>query len=189
MSKLRSDSLWNELTPEQWETLESWLFDENIGYKEAHERILKEWGLTRSISGLARFYRHCAEERAVGGMPETLEAVRRINETGASLDELRNSTLKIMSKRFFEQALEAKDLKQLTALGRLMNESEEREIRRQRVALARDRWEFDAAKAALKALPQLNDFSQEEEQRDLARIEALKRTLFGKEVDLIENSR
>ena len=43
MSKLRSDSAWSKLTAEQRETLEGWLFEENIGYKEALERAQKEF--------------------------------------------------------------------------------------------------------------------------------------------------
>jgi len=41
MSKLRSDSKWNELTAEQRDTLEGWLFEENVSYREALERLQK----------------------------------------------------------------------------------------------------------------------------------------------------
>ena len=37
-------------------------------------------------------------------------------------------------------------------------------------------------------MPKLNEFAQEEEQRDLARVEAIKRALFGREVDFIEEN-
>ena len=42
--KFRPDSVWNELTDEQWQTLESWLFEENITYREASEDGLKKNG-------------------------------------------------------------------------------------------------------------------------------------------------
>jgi hypothetical protein len=32
MRKMRDNSTWKQLTSEQRETLESWLFDENLGY-------------------------------------------------------------------------------------------------------------------------------------------------------------
>ena len=184
--KFRGDSVWNELTDEQWQTLESWLFEENITYREACERLEKEWGLKRSIVNVCRFYKHCARERAVDQMATAMETAQQINNTAISMDELRVATLKVMRRRLFEQSIEANDPKELSTLGRLMNQYEEREIQRGRLALARERWEFKASQAAIKAMPNLNEFAQEEEQRDLARVEAIKRALFGREVDFIE---
>ena len=63
MGKMRADSAWSKLTAEQRETLEGWLFDENIGYKEALERAQKEFGITSSLSSLADFYQRRARER------------------------------------------------------------------------------------------------------------------------------
>jgi hypothetical protein len=36
---MRDDSTWNRLTAEQREKLESWLFDENLGYAETLVRV------------------------------------------------------------------------------------------------------------------------------------------------------
>ena len=57
MRKMRDDSTWNQLTPEQRETLEGWLFDENLGYVETLERVQKEFGLEATIASLGRYYR------------------------------------------------------------------------------------------------------------------------------------
>ena len=151
MSKLRADSLWNQLTPEQRHTLEGWLLDENITYQAALDRVKQEWGLDRTYSSVVRFYRHCAKNRAINGMHGVISTVREISRTGADLAELRSSTQKIISKRLFEQSINADNLKELAVLGKIVCATEEREIRRQRLALARERWQFNAAKAALKA--------------------------------------
>jgi hypothetical protein len=50
MRKMRDDSTWNRLTPEQRETLESWLFDENLGYAKTLERVQKEFGVEATIA-------------------------------------------------------------------------------------------------------------------------------------------
>src|SRR5580698_9461278 len=63
MNKLRTDSVFSQLTPEQVETLEGWLFEENLGYKEALERVRQEFNVTGSLSGLRRFYRRLTMER------------------------------------------------------------------------------------------------------------------------------
>jgi len=65
MSKIRCDSIWNGLTPEQRQTLEHWLFVENMGYKEASERAQKEWGVTGSSVSVGRFYRRVERERVL----------------------------------------------------------------------------------------------------------------------------
>src|SRR5579884_748877 len=64
MSKIAaSDSKWAGLTEEQRDTLEGWLFEENITYREALERAEKEFGITASIASIARLYQKMADER------------------------------------------------------------------------------------------------------------------------------
>ena len=65
MSKMRSDSTWNQLTPEQRETLETWLFDENLGYAETVERVRREFGLQATTLSVGRFRRRRAAERQI----------------------------------------------------------------------------------------------------------------------------
>jgi len=64
MRKMREDSTWSLLTPEQRETLEGWLFEENLGYAKTLERVQKEFGVTATMASLGRFYRRRARERA-----------------------------------------------------------------------------------------------------------------------------
>jgi hypothetical protein len=51
MNKLRSESVFSQLTPEQVETLEGWLFEENLSYKEALERVQNEFRVEASLRG------------------------------------------------------------------------------------------------------------------------------------------
>jgi hypothetical protein len=55
LGKLRCDSTWAALTPEQREMLEGWLFEENLGYTEVLERAQKEFGITGTKMSLTRF--------------------------------------------------------------------------------------------------------------------------------------
>ena len=73
MNKLRNDSVFSQLTPEQVELLEGWLFEENLGYKEALERVEKEFQVKGSLSGLRRFYRRLALERSREDLVEMAE--------------------------------------------------------------------------------------------------------------------
>jgi len=69
----------------------------------------------------------------------------------------------------------------LTAVGRLLSESEWTEIQRLRLALARERFEFRSSKAALEQLSKLEEMDQEDMEREEARVQAIKLRLFGKD--------
>ncbi|HZV34372.1 MAG TPA: hypothetical protein VFB72_07315 [Verrucomicrobiae bacterium] len=182
MRKLRSDSCWKDLSPEQWETLEGWLLDENISYREAQERLSSEWGLTRSLSSLVRLRKYCAKTRAINGMRETMKAAEKVNESGANLEALRDSVRRVLSRRYFEQAASGENLKELAVVGRLLSESENREIRRERLAFARERWQFRVTKEAMKALPMLDEWKKQAEEMEEKRMEELRIKLFGKKL-------
>ena len=88
MSKMRSDCVFSKLTPEQAELLESWLFEENLSYKDALERAQKEFGIGGSLTGLRRFYGRLAKER---GRESLTEAMSMCVEAAALGD---NATLR-----------------------------------------------------------------------------------------------
>jgi hypothetical protein len=79
MSKMRSDSTWNQLTPEQRETLETWLFEENLGYSETVERPRREFGLKATASGAGRFRRRRAAGRQAEDLAEAQAAAFDLN--------------------------------------------------------------------------------------------------------------
>ena len=70
--KLRSDSVFTELTSEQIEQLEDWLFEEKLSYKEVIEKIQKEFGVKTSQTALGRYFRRLAEGRAQEWRIETI---------------------------------------------------------------------------------------------------------------------
>ncbi len=79
MSKMRSDSTWNQLTPEQRETLETWLFEENLACSETVERLRREFGLQATVSSVGRFCRRRAAERQAEDLAEAQAATFDLN--------------------------------------------------------------------------------------------------------------
>src|ERR1700722_20083584 len=83
-NKLRRDSIFAQLTNEQTERLEDWLFEDKLGYKDALEKMQKEFGVETSKSALARFYRRLAlqrsEERRVETVALCLEGLAAKND-------------------------------------------------------------------------------------------------------------
>jgi hypothetical protein len=183
ISKLRSDALWNKLTPEQRKTLEHWLFEENLSYTETHERAQKELGLVCARSTIRRIYKQRSKLRGAADVADAQVGALDLESAGADVPTLRAGNLKLILTRFQEKVVEEAEVKEVAAFGRLMLQSEEREIQRERVALARERFEFKAAQAALKALPLADEMKAEDEERELERIELIKQRLFGSELE------
>jgi len=179
MSKIRSDSIWNSLPPEQREKLEHWLFVERIGYKEASERALKEWGVTGSETSVGRYYRRIQKERVVDELEEMAETAVEVNAAEGKLESLKSSTMKVVGMRMLQNVVARGDVKELALLGRVMTQSEEKEIQRGRLKLAREKFEFNAAKAVLKQLPLLEKMTQEDQEREDAKIDAIRLEIFG----------
>src|SRR5580704_2901903 len=80
MRKLRNDSKWNRLTPQQRALAEQWLFSESRGYGETASRLKSEFGLETSIASVGRYYRRRARERQLSGQARARQALLRLVE-------------------------------------------------------------------------------------------------------------
>jgi hypothetical protein len=179
MSRIRSDSIWNSLAPERRKIFEGWLFDERIGYQDAAERAQKEWGVTGSKMSVGRFYKRVQMERVVDELENAADAATGVNAAEGKLESLRSSAMKVIGMQLLDKAMERGDVKDLATLGRVLTQSEEREIQRGRLALARERFQFKATKAALKLMPLLNQMKQEDQEREDTRMDEICLAIFG----------
>ncbi len=183
MSKIRADWIWHQLTPEQHKTMMDWLFVANLSFQETHERVKREFGLECSLSSVARYHRRAEMERAREQFEDDLAAAEKVNDLGGQVGQLRASSLKLIGIRFLGETMRGGDAKELAALGKLLLESQEREIQQGRLDLARARFEFRAAQAAIKVAPMLDEMSQEDMAREMERINAAQKRLFGEPPD------
>ena len=159
MSKLRNDSTWNQLTPEQLETLETWLFDENLGYAETVERVRREFGLESTISSVGHFRRRRAAERQAEDLAEAHAAALGLNGLPINLTSLREAVVKLAAKTAFNLATDQpEDLQPVVPLIKLLLASEALELRQSRLKLAQTRFEHHATAAALQELPNLRAY-------------------------------
>jgi hypothetical protein len=179
MNKIRSDATWGGLAAEHREMLEQWLFEENLSYEATRELAQKEFGFTGSTTSLGRFYQHRAKERLVKELEELDSTTSAVNQTKVNMGNLRGAALKVIGKRLFESAMGRGEPKDLEFLGRLLMQSEEHEIQRQWLALARDRFEFSAAEAVVAEMPKLGHLTDEDLEREKERMLHFKEKLFG----------
>lgn len=159
MRKMRDDSTWNRLTPEQREALESWLFDENLGYEKTVERVRKEFDLETTIASVGRFYRRRARERQIEELVEAQAAADELNDLPVSVASLREAAVKLVGKAVLKLAGEKpEELEQLASFTKLLLESEDNDIRRARLKLAEKYFDYEATAASIKELPQLRAY-------------------------------
>jgi hypothetical protein len=159
MRKMRDDSTWNRLTPEQRETLESWLFDENLGYAKTLERVQKEFGMEATIASVGRFYRRRARERQVEELVEAQAAASELNDLPVSVASLREAAVKLVGKAVLKLAGEKpEELGQLVSFTKLLLESEDNDLRRSRLKLAEKYFDYEATAASIKELPHLRAY-------------------------------
>jgi hypothetical protein len=144
VSKLRSDSVWSKLTAEQRETLEGWLFEENIGYKEALERAKQEFGLASSLTSLAVFYQHLAEERMQRELLGVKSLAGKIDKVETNWEDLGGTAMTLVAKRMLQLAVVSPGkIRELASLGRLLVANEAIEIKRRWVELEEEKRDED----------------------------------------------
>ena len=159
MRKMRDDSTWNKLTSEQRETLEIWLFDENLGYAKTLERVQKEFGIEATIASVGRLYRRRARERQVEELVEAQAAASALNDLPVSVASLREAAVKLVGKAALKLAGEKpQELEHLVSCTKLLLESEDNDLRRSRLKLAQQYFDFEATAASLTELPQLRAY-------------------------------
>jgi len=135
MRKLRSDSSFNGLSAGQREQLLNWLFDENMSYAAAVERVRKEFGIAASLAAMGRFYRHAAEERHLGNL-----ALAQGTEK-----DFRTATHKLLALATFQACVHndsdprGDGLKAMSALTKLMLQNERQEFQEKWLALELER--------------------------------------------------
>jgi len=184
MSKMRDDSTFNQLTPEQRETMEGWLFDENLGYAKTLERVKQEFGLEATISSMGRYYRRRARDRMVEDLLDAQAGAFEVKDLPLNVPVMREALAKILYSAVLKQATEKPgEVEQLAALTKLLLENEDIDVRRSRQKLAEKCFDLEAIAASQKELPQLRAYLNVTGNDDtLSHEEKMERThkiLFG----------
>src|SRR5262245_49331778 len=156
---MRDDSSWNRLTPGQRETLEEWLFDENLGYEKTVERVKQEFGIVTTVASVGRYYRRRARARQVEELVEAQAVADELNQLPVNSASLRTAAVKLVGKAVLKLVSEQPErLEDLVSLTRLLLDSEGNDIRSRRLKLAEKCFDYDATKASLDDLPKFRSY-------------------------------
>ena len=180
MGKLRCDSTWAALTPEQRETLEDWLFGENLGYTEVLERAQKEFGITASKTSLIRFYQRAAAERAQREFLDLETTIREMKGLEVNVSEMQSAAMCLITKRLMKLSLESPEkVQEMAWLGNVLVSNEAQNIKRGWLNIGREKFELGvvaeclAHKTETGAIPE-DGYASEDEQ-----VLKIRRRLFG----------
>jgi len=181
--KTRADCIWDKLAPEQLVELERWLFEENIAFRDAHERARRHFNAPGSLESLRGWYHRTAQRRMIEIVSLSAEGagavVKQMGRKAA--EQYYEALLGMIGQGAFRKAVERgedidleslKELAELTQVG-LKAHVEMRQLRLKMRDLAlkaemyRDRKAALAKQAAPPLQAGLTDEMLEEIEREL----------------------
>lgn len=201
MKKSGTNAHWNKLPASGRKTLDNWLFEENLSFREILPRAREELGFTGGLTSLKRYYRRRRQERLVEELREVAEYMAGVSGAPADMNALRLANLRLLGRRLFLAMSEGpEELQKLAPLASMLVQNDHNEalrelkgevnrIRRERLEFAKEKFQFDAMRKALRALPQLQELAKAMKDPHTKRYEenaywnALRRSLFGNGID------
>ena len=177
MKKTRSDA---SPLDQFREELSEWLYVENASYKEAQDR-LKERGLPVSVSSICRWKQRQDQERLLLRITDRSRQAKEVAARFASENPRMGQVLgPLIQQVSFELMTEEKP--DPAAVMMIMGQAlrlRDQELKADDLKLKRDRFEFSAAEACLKHLPELRAIATTQGLSEQAKIDAIRRRLFG----------
>jgi hypothetical protein len=202
MKKVRPDARWNELSKEQLEILDKWMFEDKLSYAKILPKAQKQLGFKGQMTSLKNYFKRRQQERMLTDMGEAAVDAAQVEETGAKKKALRSANMNLFHGYLF-QALRAcpEKIKELTPLYRVAVQDdhndalremkdEEYKIRREAMAFAKERHQFALMDKALKALPQLRELEEAKKDPHTKRYEEnaywnqVRHAMFGMGIDV-----
>jgi hypothetical protein len=189
MRKLNYNCRWNQLTRQQRETMDNWLFHDRLGYEETLARVKGQFGVKASRTSLCRYYQRRSHERQTTDLIEAQAMADTVAAPESDANAMRTAAVKLIAKTALKIAFESPDrLKDLESLTKLLLMNEDIEIRRSRVKLEQEQFHYKAASAASEELPKLAGLllkiDEDDDLNNDAKMEKIHDLLFPDEAQL-----
>ena len=198
MRKTRSDAKLLNLPEEQQAQLAEWLLD-GMPYHIAKIKAQADFGVSVGLAAFSGFYQEVCVPQLLVRRTRARETADQIGEDLASRPgNFDAATVDAIKQKAFELAISPqsnpKDVKALFVLLQKQRQQEldlqdaetarafkDRELsaREDALALEREKFEFDAAKKVLEALPQVKQIAADPKLSDRDRITEIRRALWG----------
>ncbi len=183
------------LTPAQTDEVASWLLDEHLSYRQTAQRVKETFGFSVCYNTIMNFWhRECVPRKLL----RSAEAAKSVQAVAISLKtDWQDANAQLLGQRVFETLASPEvDVKIVTALGAVLEKiktrvthektlkarltaDKRREAQRERqLAFARERFEFDAADAALTHAPAIRTITADGALSSDEKREQVRRLLF-----------
>ena len=183
MRKPNSNAKALQLSPAQREKLSAWIVDENMSYEDAAKRATEEFKTPISVKSVRTFYQIASQQamldRIVSSRKKANEVVAKFKENPA---DIYNALLETAGQIAFDKATEGKgelDAETIFNFTKLVMNGRKQAMDAETLALAKDRFQFDAASACLKHLPTLRAIASKQGVDNKEKINQIRLALFG----------
>ena len=182
-TKTKSNSILHGLVPDKKAQVDEWLFAQNLSFEEVVKLCRTEWNVTIGPSSVRRYY--CSRkpeyliERAIGAGEK---AGASPVATAADAEAKYRAVLTRLGEFVLERAGDLHDeesRKSVAEFTRVLIAARREANYAQRSALAREKFEFDAATACLLNQIELQAIVKDEALDDGQRIQKIREELFG----------
>jgi hypothetical protein len=171
----------DKLPQNQQDALEAWLFEEKLDYKKCIERLRLDFDVKTTDSSVSRFYKRVKGRRILDGIEESVAMAKAVEE---KYQQENGSFYKPLLERVGQTAFDKSvsgedDPETIYNYTKLLISAQKEKSRREQIALQRERFQFDAAKACLKKLPELKEVAASNGLNQDEKIKAVREILFG----------
>jgi hypothetical protein len=180
MRKPRSDSKLLNLPEEQQAQLAEWLLS-GVPYHRAMELCQKEFEVKTCFAALSRFWNAVCQPALLARRAQAVRTADAVAEeakkTPGAFDA---ATLDAIRQKAFELSISPQAApREVKALFMLLLKARGQDLDAQELKLHREKFEFDAARAALAQLGQLRHIAQQTGLDERAKLQAARAALFG----------
>lgn len=203
MRRLQLKPILFDLPSEQRESLVMWMLDEGLSYRDAAVRMKEQFGVEVSFQKFARFWHEVCVPRKLQRSSAAATCVRTLAD---SLDvDWQGANAQLIGQKIFEMlASPETDVKTVCALGGVLEKVKTRALhekslkarlaaekrrfkqRESQLALAREKFEFDAVDAALAHAPAIRTITADGKLSTDEKRERLRRLLFPQAFEMEE---
>jgi Protein of unknown function (DUF3486) len=182
LSKPKSNSVLDALPENQRAQLESWLFEENISYNDASARLLADFNVRSAPSSIGEWYRRTQQQRMLREIRESREfANQTVTEFQKNPADMYAALVNMVGQIAFESSMDGKkfDAETIFNFTKLVMTARKQELSAQTLALAKEKFQFDAAKAALLEVGKLKSIASKPNLNEKEKIKQIRLALFG----------
>jgi hypothetical protein len=178
--------LLKNLTPEQAELLEKWLFEDCLSYGQVVPLVEKEFNIKVGVKSLFNFYRKQSRQRTVNRILHSAQNANAVLKAFAENPaDTYQAVLNIAGQIAFDKALknpDQPDVATIREFTKLLISAKQEKLAEKKFGHDREKWEFDIAKACAAHHAQLEAIATDKNLNDEARIQAIRERLFGQQL-------